>query len=333
MIKRSHIATLTFQLLFHGIFIIVIGSFSRDGDYVLIPSDKGSSDQQFFLQKTKLTFQPPVGPEISVLNGDKDVDATQQQVQLLEGYLAVAKGAAPKFRILTKDSQCSLHKTSSFAKNHDCVYAINGGPFQSYITGGCISLVISNGKVIHSGFQYYDNMTVVEQEVDSSYIGFGVSYDNEWILGNIITDDGNLKVQVKEFVSGLSGWLIRDEKIIPSINEESDVYAPRSAIGVNSEGNLIIFQVDGCERCAYHDKQRKGLTLYQMALIMASPPINAVYAINLDGGGSSTSVADGKVINHPTCFDYVDWECERPVGSIVCIEDDNIGLLELTRRK
>ncbi len=40
---------------------------------------------------------------------------------------------------------------------------------------------------------------------------------------------------------------------------------------------------------------------------------------NLDGGGSSTSVYRGKVINRPTCKD-TPTICERPVSSITCIK-------------
>lgn len=45
----------------------------------------------------------------------------------------------------------------------------------------------------------------------------------------------------------------------------------------------------------------------------------AYYAINLDGGSSSTLVHDGHVVNRPTCLDYVPIPCERPVLSVVCV--------------
>ena len=40
----------------------------------------------------------------------------------------------------------------------------------------------------------------------------------------------------------------------------------------------------------------------------------------MDGGGSSTSVMHGNVINRPTGLDN-DFEMERPVGSIVCLKE------------
>lgn len=286
-------------------------------DYVIIPSDDNDA---FSLQVSKLTLREPQHDHDSQLNG----------------FLAVVEGSASYFRVLVRNSQCSLYKTSLFAKDKHCAYAVNGGPFQSYVTGGCIGTIISEGKLIHS-----PSLNIELQGSDNN-VGFGVSYDNRWILGSIdmtrilinnndrnsrgnvqILDNQNNYIQVKEFVTGLHGWLIMDNKIIPSNssqNQKNDIYAPRTAIGVNSVGNLLILQVDGCEKCM----QSKGLTLYEMAQVMASPEINATYAINLDGGGSSTSVLDGEIINHPTCLDYVGWECERQVASVICIEDRSI---------
>jgi exopolysaccharide biosynthesis protein len=43
------------------------------------------------------------------------------------------------------------------------------------------------------------------------------------------------------------------------------------------------------------------------------------YAINLDGGGSSSSFENDHLISVPTCLDYVDVKCERPIASAICI--------------
>ena len=93
---------------------------------------------------------------------------------------------------------------------------------------------------------------------------------------------------------------------------------------MNKSGkNLVILQVDGCEHCtAPFNTKAKGLTMHEMANAMQK---YADYAINLDGGGSSTSVNHGNIWNRPTCLDYVDVRCERPVASVVCIDghEDN----------
>ena len=46
----------------------------------------------------------------------------------------------------------------------------------------------------------------------------------------------------------------------------------------------------------------------------------AVHAVNLDGGGSSSVVYDGQVVNHPTDWDLWAAKKERAVTTIVCVQ-------------
>lgn len=68
--------------------------------------------------------------------------------------------------------------------------------------------------------------------------------------------------------------------------------APRTAIGIDDFGNLILVVVDGRQALS------KGLTMLELADLMDS--IGAKHAMNLDGGGSSTLFLDGQVVNKPS---------------------------------
>jgi hypothetical protein len=68
---------------------------------------------------------------------------------------------------------------------------------------------------------------------------------------------------------------------------------PRTGIGVQADGRLIIVVVDGRQ-----PKYSVGLTMLAFARLMRS--LGAVDAINLDGGGASTMVVKGKVVNRPS---------------------------------
>ena len=47
--------------------------------------------------------------------------------------------------------------------------------------------------------------------------------------------------------------------------------------------------------------------------------VGAKYAINMDGGGSSTMVRGMKnVVNRPTCLD-IPIKCQRPVATVICV--------------
>lgn len=66
---------------------------------------------------------------------------------------------------------------------------------------------------------------------------------------------------------------------------------PRTAAGVTSEGDLIVVVVDGRQR------DSRGVSLGELAGIMLE--LGSVEAVNLDGGGSSTLVVDGTLVNRP----------------------------------
>ena len=67
---------------------------------------------------------------------------------------------------------------------------------------------------------------------------------------------------------------------------------PRTAIGILGEGHYVMVVSDG------RSEESEGLTLYELAQFMDS--LGAETAYNLDGGGSSTMVFNGELINHPT---------------------------------
>jgi len=66
---------------------------------------------------------------------------------------------------------------------------------------------------------------------------------------------------------------------------------PRTAIGYTSEGDLLLLIVDG------RQSDSRGVNLDELAHIMKS--IGAVEALNLDGGGSSSVFANGRLLNKP----------------------------------
>ena len=67
---------------------------------------------------------------------------------------------------------------------------------------------------------------------------------------------------------------------------------PRTAIGQAGEGHYIFLVSDG------RTEESAGLSLYQLAELMRG--LNCKTAYNLDGGGSSTMVFMGNVVNNPT---------------------------------
>lgn len=86
--------------------------------------------------------------------------------------------------------------------------------------------------------------------------------------------------------------------------------APRTALGVTRDGQMLLVAVDGRQPFS------TGATLQELAQILLS--LGAYNAMNLDGGGSTSMVLRGLVVNSPS------GGAERPVanGIAVFLPDD-----------
>jgi hypothetical protein len=103
--------------------------------------------------------------------------------------------------------------------------------------------------------------------------------------------------------------------VIRVTNEEEGLFIkgerdlnPRSAIGYTRDGRLIILAVQGRT-----PKLAAGVTLAQEAKILLD--LGCYEALNLDGGGSSCLLVNGKETIHPS-----DKEGERPVPAVFLIK-------------
>ncbi len=100
------------------------------------------------------------------------------------------------------------------------------------------------------------------------------------------------------------GQLVGGEGFPPMLSERRH---PRTALAVLSDGRVLLFVVDG--RQPYHSL---GMTLPELAMTLRQ--MGAVDAMNLDGGGSTTMVVAGHVVNLPS-----DVTGERPVPDALLV--------------
>lgn len=83
---------------------------------------------------------------------------------------------------------------------------------------------------------------------------------------------------------------------------------PRTAVGITPSGTVLLVAVDGRQ-----PPHSDGMTLLELAALMGE--LGAETALNLDGGGSTALVTQGRVRNRPS-----DKEGERPVGNALVVE-------------
>jgi len=82
---------------------------------------------------------------------------------------------------------------------------------------------------------------------------------------------------------------------------------PRTAVGVRADGRILLVTVDGRQ-----PERSVGMTIAELASLLLE--LGAVEAINMDGGGSTTMVAGGRVVNSPS-----DLTGERAVGDALLV--------------
>lgn len=118
--------------------------------------------------------------------------------------------------------------------------------------------------------------------------------------GPQLVDDGRVSIEPQadglihaDDPSYFYGWAIRRN--------------PRTMIGADRLGRLLLVEVDG-----RYAELSQGLSIPEAGELMKS--FGAVEAMNLDGGGSSTMVVGGTVMNTPS-----DTTGQRPVGDAVVV--------------
>jgi len=189
------------------------------------------------------------------------------------------------------------------AQYNKCTYATNGAFFYYTAENHCQgSLLIDNKWEQYEGGTF---PTFSQKESDLS-----------WVVGYV--DNSTIKsLGINNLITG-NCWLVRngENNVNKSHTVESDcssafikLVAPRTSVGVGKDGSLLLLQVDGIEVTS-------GMDLYQFADLLVS--VGAWNAINLDGGGSSTSWYEGKVFDNPHCDD-TPTVCERSIASITCV--------------
>jgi hypothetical protein len=115
----------------------------------------------------------------------------------------------------------------------------------------------------------------------------------------------------------IGGWprILRDGENVAgesatvegTLSRNAEARHPRTAVGFSRDSStLLLLTVDG------RSENSGGMTLVELANVMRE--LGAWQAMNFDGGGSTTMVIDGKVVNHPS-----DKQGERAVGNALLV--------------
>ena len=168
--------------------------------------------------------------------------------------------------------------TSDMAEENNAVLAINGDYYGARQSG----YVIRNGVVYRNQGSNGEDM-VISKDGTLSFISESDT-----------TTDSLIQKQAWQILS-FGPVLVENGQIAVTENDEVGMAMasnPRTAIGTVAKNHYLFVVSDG------RTSESAGLSLYELANFMKSLGATNVY--NLDGGGSSTMVFQGEVVNNPT---------------------------------
>ena len=233
---------------------------------------------------------------------DGNVSITIQEVRAYDSTIYVADVVLSSPEYLQTAFANSTYgrnvtaKTSSIAANANAILAINGDYYGARNAG----YVIRNGVLYRGTASKNAEDLVIYQDGT-----FGIINESQ-ISAQELLDSGAWNV----FSFGPA--LLIDGEIAVNANDEvgrAMASNPRTAIGIVDELHYLFVVSDGRTNAS------EGLSLKELAQVLQE--LGAKTAYNLDGGGSSTMVFQGQVVNNPTTNGKR--ISERSVSDIVCI--------------
>ena len=185
--------------------------------------------------------------------------------------------------------------TSNIASENNAILAINGDYYGARQSG----YVIRNGSLYRNSSGNRDALAIMKNG-EFEFVTEGET------SAETLLENGALQV------FSFGPVLLEDGSISVTENEEVGMAMasnPRTAIGYLGKNHYVFVVSD--ERTS----ESAGLSLYELASFMKSLGVSDAY--NLDGGGSSTMVFKGEVINTPTTNGHSSEE--RAVSDILYI--------------
>ena len=228
------------------------------------------------------------------------IDLISYRVQGTTVYVADVQLADPDAMaaVLAQDAygRNVTETPSSMAERTGALLAVNGDYYGAREKG----YVIRNGVLYRSRANSGQEDLVIDENGDFSII------NESEVTAQELLEAG--ATQVYSFGPGL----ISEGEILVDENDEvgrAMASNPRTALAQVGPLHYLFVVADG------RTEESEGLSLYELAQFLKT--LGATTAYNLDGGGSSTMVFQGRIVNNPTTNGKR--ISERSVSDIVCI--------------
>jgi len=221
-------------------------------------------------------------------------------------------------QVVSSEVDDGKETTSSLSQGSGACLSVNAGYFSIQETQARhVGLLVTDTEIIRSAIRglYRDEK---RYELARSAIGFEYdgTTDIRWVTSqgdsvfawtnpprnasisdSLVLDLGQAAYWPVRYAVSAGPSLLNDGEFHITVNEELfDRYTitnvhPRTAAGITGDGHLLLLVVDG------RQSGSRGVDLIGLAQILLD--LGAEDAMNLDGGGSSSFVVNGQLLNHP----------------------------------
>lgn len=250
---------------------------------VLTPDTLPTATAEASTAPTEAPTTAPISTDTEYHDDQIDIVLTTMRVENTTVYVAdvqIADISLLKTALAGNTYARNLTETTSVqAANAGAILAINGDYYGAQERG----YVLRNGVLYRASAQRGTDALVIGADGN-----FRIINEGETSADTLVREGA---WQVLTFGPAL----IKDGQVTVSSSDEvgrAMTSNPRTAIVQISEGHYLLVVSDG------RTKESTGLSLRQLAELMQS--LGAQIAYNLDGGGSSTMVFQGRVVNNPT---------------------------------
>ncbi len=185
---------------------------------------------------------------------------------------------------LGKDSFGGAETTLTATQRYGAIAGINAGGFaDSAGKRYPLSTTMLNGQYV-SGFQ--------PSFKDLFFVGLNNSGQ---LIGGKFSNQQKLDALSPSFGASFVPILIQNgqKTPIPAKWQNTPLRAPRTVIGKYKDDQLIVIAADG-----YNENGSSGATLKELQDKLYK--MGVIDAYNLDGGGSTSLILNGRVVNHPS---------------------------------
>ncbi len=271
-------------------------------------------------RKVQLDWEPLESVNKELPSGVRVYKGYNNTLPLLAWYVFIdQKRPDIMTRVAVSDDKTDNRETvSSFARDLGACVVVNGGFFRNDLTPSeHVGLLVFDGSIVTPAT---NSILSNSERYHTARAAIGFKKTGDVDIAWVTTHDNKL-YEWSEPPNHRPGqpagphdyrnakeWNVRDAigagpaLVVdghPHVTSDEEAFFaesfnqanPRTAAGITADGALILLVVDG------RQPESRGVTLDELSILMRD--LGAVDAINLDGGGSSTLVVNGTLLNRP----------------------------------